>query len=338
MVENVREIKDGLFPFNGDELHKLTFLLNYAILAPSHYNAQPWRFRLSNNGLDIILDKKRVSRFVDPHSREAIISCGAAIGMIEVAAHYFGCSVNINYENTTDRDLLAHINLTGNFDPSDNDIAWFHAIKYRQTNRKYFDDTEPPNQAIDSVQSYAKTLDVQLSLARDIGTIIKFSDMVERAVKRQFAKPWFRFEFTSWQRSLLSLKPDGLTGHGFYNTTLPNLISKPMLNWFNWGSSIGKYNVDKCRNGSPTFAVISTANDDRTDWLNTGRLLTFLLLGLAHQGLSVSYMNQAIQEPDIRKQLPPILQSLQYPQLILRIGKASPVHFTSRRSVEQTIM
>ncbi|WP_026375783.1 Acg family FMN-binding oxidoreductase [Aestuariibacter salexigens] len=338
MVANVREIKDGLFPFNGDELHQLSFLLNYAILAPSHYNAQPWRFQLSDSGLDIILDKQRVSRFVDPHSREAIISCGAAIGMIEVAAHYFGCSVNINYENTTDRDLLAHINLTGKFDPSDNDIAWFHAIKYRQTNRKYFDDTEPPNQAINSVQSYAKTLDVQLSLARDIGTIVKFSDMVERAVKRQFAKPWFRFEFTSWQRSMLSLKPDGLTGHGFYHTTLPNLLSKPMLNWFNWGSSIGKYNVDKCRHGSPTFAVISTANDDRTDWLNTGRLLTFLLLGLAHQGLSVSYMNQAIQEPDIRKQLPPILQSLQYPQLILRIGKASPVHFTPRRSVEQTIM
>ena len=188
------------------------------------------------------------------------------------------------------------------------------------------------------MQGCANALDVQLSLARDFAAIAKFSDMVERAVKRQFAKPWFRFEFTSWQRSMLSLKPDGLTGHGFYHTTLPNLLSKPMLNWFNWGSSIGKYNVDKCRNRSPTFAVIATANDVRTDWLNTGRLVTFLLLGLAHRGLSVSYMNQAIQEPDIRKQLPPILQSSQHPQLILRIGRASPVHFTSRRSVEQTIL
>ncbi|MCP3863830.1 MAG: hypothetical protein GY923_08330 [Aestuariibacter sp.] len=136
MVENVREIKDGLFPFNGDELHQLTFLLNYAILAPSHYNAQPWRFRLSNNGLDIILDKQRVSRFVDPHSREAVISCGAAIGMIEVAAHYFGFAVNINYENTANSDLLAHINLAGHYDPSADENAWFHAIKIRQTNRK----------------------------------------------------------------------------------------------------------------------------------------------------------------------------------------------------------
>lgn len=162
--------------------------------------------------------------------------------------------------------------------------------------------------------------------------------MIEIAVKRQFAKPWFRLEFTSWQRSMLSLRSDGLTGHGFYHTTLPNLLSKPMLNWFNWGSSIGKYNVDKCRHGIPTFAVIATANDDKADWLNTGRLLTFFLLGLAHHRLSVSYMNQAIQEPDIRKQLPPVLQSLQYPQLMLRIGKASPVHFTARRPVEQTML
>lgn len=338
MVDNVREIKDGLFPFNGDELHQLTFLLNYAILAPSHYNAQPWRFRLSKYGLDIILDKQRVSRFVDPHSREAIISCGAAIGMIEVAAHYFGSAVKIKYEKATERDLLAHINIAGHYDPSDEDIAWFHAIKHRQTNRRYFDDTEPPNQVFDSVEGYANSLAVQLSLSTDIAAIAKFSDMIERAVKRQFTQPWFRFEFTSWQRSMLSLKPDGLTGHGFYHTTLPNLLSKPMLNWFNWGASIGKYNVNKCRHGSPTFAVIATANDDKTDWLNTGRLLTFFLLGLAHHRLSVSYMNQAIQEPDLRKQLPPVLQSLKYPQLILRIGKASPVHFTARRSVEQTML
>ncbi|WP_146129578.1 hypothetical protein [Alteromonas alba] len=188
------------------------------------------------------------------------------------------------------------------------------------------------------MQGCANTLGVQLSLSRDIGTITKFSDMIEIAVKRQFAKPWFRLEFTSWQRSMLSLRSDGLTGHGFYHTTLPNLLSKPMLNWFNWGSSIGKYNVDKCRHGIPTFAVIATANDDKADWLNTGRLLTFFLLGLAHHRLSVSYMNQAIQEPDIRKQLPPVLQSLQYPQLMLRIGKASPVHFTARRPVEQTML
>lgn len=112
---------------------------------------------------------------------------------------------------------------------------------------------------------------------------------------------------------MLSFKPDELTGHGFYHTELPNLLFKPMLNWFNWGSSIGKYNVGKCRHGSPTLAVIATVNDDRSDWLNTGRILTIFLLELVHQGLSVSYMNQAIQVTDLRKQLAPIFRSKQYP-------------------------
>ena len=50
-------VKESDFAANASSEEKLTFLLRYAILAPSSYNTQPWNFNISGNQIDIFADK-----------------------------------------------------------------------------------------------------------------------------------------------------------------------------------------------------------------------------------------------------------------------------------------
>ena len=44
------------FPDSGEGGEKLRFMLNYAVLAQSGHNTQPWPFRVEDNEVDIYSD------------------------------------------------------------------------------------------------------------------------------------------------------------------------------------------------------------------------------------------------------------------------------------------
>jgi hypothetical protein len=58
---------------------RLRFALNYAVLAPSSHNSQPWRFIVDGDTVMLCADRTRALSVVDPFDRELVISCGAAL-------------------------------------------------------------------------------------------------------------------------------------------------------------------------------------------------------------------------------------------------------------------
>jgi nitroreductase len=50
----------------------LRLALEYAVLAPSSHNTQPWLFRLNDNTVELYADAERILKTVDPHGREAV--------------------------------------------------------------------------------------------------------------------------------------------------------------------------------------------------------------------------------------------------------------------------
>lgn len=60
-------------------LDKWSAVIDGARWAPSAYNAQPWRFRLDENVLEIISRPERWRPVVDPRNRETLISVGSLI-------------------------------------------------------------------------------------------------------------------------------------------------------------------------------------------------------------------------------------------------------------------
>jgi len=106
----------------------LRAMLKHAVLAPSGHNTQPWLFKLSSeDSLDLIADRTRALPVVDPYDRELTISCGAALGHLEVAASHYGRALKIFLSpKPSEPDVLARVKLTSDAPESLDDL--FEAI------------------------------------------------------------------------------------------------------------------------------------------------------------------------------------------------------------------
>lgn len=90
-------VKESDFPDNGSSEDRATFLLNYAILAPSIYNTQPWSFNVSGNEILIFADESRWLDIADSNKREMYISIGGALENLIVAGDHFGYNSTVSY-------------------------------------------------------------------------------------------------------------------------------------------------------------------------------------------------------------------------------------------------
>lgn len=59
--------------------------LGDATLASSVHNCQPWRFRIGDGTVDVVLDASATPRAVDPQGRWALASIGAVVANLELA-------------------------------------------------------------------------------------------------------------------------------------------------------------------------------------------------------------------------------------------------------------
>lgn len=106
------KVKPADFPGTGTPPEKLAFLVNYAVLAPSKCNSQHWLFEICGGSLDLICDRNAAFQVTDPSCRESILSCGAALMNLRLAAEFFGYATVIEYFPWAGNDsLLARIRL-----------------------------------------------------------------------------------------------------------------------------------------------------------------------------------------------------------------------------------
>ena len=56
---DIWNVKESDYPTNGSSEDKLSFLLNYAALAPSIDNTQPWKFNVSEDEIRLFADKTK---------------------------------------------------------------------------------------------------------------------------------------------------------------------------------------------------------------------------------------------------------------------------------------
>src|SRR5205814_5546335 len=84
---------------------QVKFLLEYAILAPSGHNTQPWFFRIAEDGVEVYADYSRRLPVADPGDRELMMSIGAAITNLRAAAAHFGFESSVLYQPVFDEAL-----------------------------------------------------------------------------------------------------------------------------------------------------------------------------------------------------------------------------------------
>lgn len=285
-------------------------LLNAACLAPSSHNTQPWRFSWDNEQLLLFADFSKALADNDPDNRELLISCGCALFNIKVAAAAEGMSTEVRYLPDPDQpELLAAITLLKS--TAALPLATFSPyLAKRFTHRAKF----LPNNLADTVlPELSRLVAAQhaqlIQLAPE--QISQLTIWVAQGDQQQWARTTWRAELASW------LKPAS-TGEGL---TLPGVI-QPFASWLirraNLGKMVANSNRQLCLN-SAVVCLLCTQNDKARDWLGAGEALQQLLLQAAVYGLQASYLNQPLQEPNLRQRVSQLFGN-QAPQMLIRLG------------------
>jgi len=160
-------VSEAEYPTKGDTEERVRFLLGYAILARSGHNTQPWLFRIRDQAVEVLADRTRALPVVDPDDRALVISCGAALATLRIAARHFGFRADVDVlPDPRDEDLVARVSLEPGDSPSGDEETLFRAIRERHSNRQAFEVREVGNGPAGMLVAEARDEGVGLHLIR----------------------------------------------------------------------------------------------------------------------------------------------------------------------------
>ena len=331
-------ISETDYPRDADLTEQLRFCLNYAILAPSSHNTQPWRFVIGDGCVDVHADYSRSLEVIDPDRRTLMISCGAAVFFLQVALHRFGHRADIRWLPLgIDNTLLARIRVEDKHQPNIGDTTLIRAIPERRTNRQAFETKLPPSSLLDTLEAAAEEYNSWLHIIIDDTRKQQVAELIAEADRQQLADKAFRQELADWMRTSSDEGRDGIPGYSYGIPALLDFATPGLalaVRTFDMGDSVAA-DHQQLALGSPVLTVLGTMDDTPRAWLEAGMALAGVLLWATADGVSASYLNQPCEIAELRTQLATTLGRPGYPQLILRLGYGPAVEPTPRRGVEE---
>jgi hypothetical protein len=334
-------ISEAEYPFSGEPWEKLGFCLNYAVLAPSNHNTQPWRFKLGVDELKLYADRTRALPTIDPSDRELLISCGAALFHLRLAIRYFGHNDEVYlFPLVTERDLLAVVQFGNPRGLKANEPALFHAIVRRRTNRHAYDRRPVPEEIWGGMRQAAEEEDARLMLVSGDQSRRQLAQLVTEGDRVQMGSPSVRRELGAWIHPAHSGTRDGLPGYACGLNELLDFATPAYsfaLRTFDLGKGAAAHDL-KLVEGSPLLAILVTETDTPAAWLGAGQALARVLLTACAHGVSASFLNQPIEVEPLRAALRERLGLPGFPQILLRMGYGPEIKPTPRRSVRDVLL
>lgn len=337
MLEDPWDVSEMGFPKAGTSQEKLLYILNYVVLAPSGHNTQPWLFEVAGDRVLLYADRTRALAVVDPHDRELVMSCGAALfHLTTVIQHLYLEPLVTRFPDTEDPDLLAMVQLGAEMTPPESVHNLFRAIKKRRTNRMPFKRRPIPEGDIAALKEIASAAGIELHIETAMEKKQTLADLIAEGDRLQGANRHFRRELASWIHPNRKRKKEGLPGYALGAGDLESVAIPMMVRTFDWGD--GQAARDRqLAEGSPALAVLSTKEDKPRDWLGAGEVLGHVLLMATHFGISASYLNQPLEVLDLRNQVAQALHSSAHPQIILRMGYGPSPDRTPRKPLHEVV-
>ncbi|MDN7025977.1 nitroreductase [Methanoculleus sp. FWC-SCC1] len=332
---DVWNLHESDYPRSGSVDEQLRFLLGYAILAPSSHNSQPWRFRIEGGAVLLFADPGRALPVVDPAGRELVISCGAALEHLLIALWHFGHAGRLAvFPEPASPVLLAHVEPGEPADAPESVHRCFAAITRRRTNRRAYRDEPLPADVLDEITT--ATAGVRLHVAADDVEQGGIAGLVAEADRIQQADAAYRRELASWMRSNANPGSDGIPGYALGMGTAASLVGPLLVSLVDMGDRQAAGDAETTFR-APALVLLETAADDPVAWLSAGRALARLLLLARSRGVWASYLNPAVEVPEIRERLRQVAGVSGHPQVLIRLGYAEDVPPTPRRTVDEVL-
>lgn len=325
------------FPSDADAETRAKFLLQYAVLAPSSHNSQPWLFAVEGGEIRVYADESRRLTVADPDGRELYVSVGCALENLLTAAERFGVGYAVEYASADETregggDAARHaatVRLDRTSAPTTGrGPALFEAITERRTNHRPFRSESVPEPVLERFEADAASAGVGLELVTDASRRERIAALQTRADERQFDDPSYRAELGRWIG-------DGSLGAGWLAARVGQLAVRHL----DIGAREGKKN-SKLVTSAPVVAVLTADGDGVETRLRVGQAFERAALTATNEGLAVHPMSQILEVDDLRAELSELL-GLDGPDPVhlFRLGYADPdATLTPRRSVEDVLV
>jgi nitroreductase len=322
------DTKESSFPENASSEEKLTFLLNYAVLAPSSHNSQPWKFNVSGDEISLFADKTRWLKVADADQRELHISLGCALENLIIAAEHFGYNCSVSYF-PGQKDLVALVRMQAGSSPRDSRL--FYAMTSRHTNRNPYRQRPISDADLKTISILSSDPEVGILITGD--SVIKkgFLDLVVQANAVQYSDVNYRSELGRW----LSQGVMGPTG-------VRAKMAQMAVVFLDMGPQQTRKDAELI-NSTPYLGFISTANNDSISSLRAGRAFERFWLAATALGISLHPMSQALEVPETKANLIALLSprsgNMSQVQQTFRLGYAGPVReHSTRRPLEDVLI
>jgi nitroreductase len=315
---------------------RLRFLLQWAVLAPSRHNTQPWLFEIEGDELRVYADTSRTLPVADPDGRQLIMSCGAALVNLRLAAAHFGHATSVELLPGHRRDgLLGRVRLEERSASTPEAEELFRAIQRRRTNRLPLDGREPPDGLVTALLREARQEGVSLRPVEPHQRRL-VADLIAEGDDGAWSSSRFRAELAGWVRTNRSARRDGLPGYAMGMSDAAALVHPILVRLQNPARAEAERDRRRAL-GTRALLVLSTPRDGKAEWLQAGEALQRILLRATAAGLFASYFAQPIEAPALRRRLAEAIGDSGAPQVMFRLGYGLEPRATPRRPVDDVL-
>ena len=323
----------------GNSAEVARAVIGAAILAPSHWNTQPWRFEAEQNVIRVVGDTRRWLPALDPDQRCLHLSLGAALENLLIAMRAYGLTPSATYlPHGGERGVAAEVTWASG--DLHRDRTLFNAITARRTNRHDFDGRGIYLQ--NRAQLAAQVAeDSRLHWMDDRDDIHDLADFVHDAVRDRVEDTRSQAERFRWMRfgqDEAIEHGDGITTDELEMGGLAHWLAGRYFNPDSWLLRFGAENAAKQARSqvrsAGALALLTTTKGGRAQWLAAGQAyeriaLTATALGIAQQPMSEPLESEAGRAEMLRR----FGAAGEQPLMLLRLGHARAPAPSVRRGV-----
>lgn len=316
------EKKDELSVFPNPDAQRI---LRLASLAPSGHNAQPWTVKLMEPQRWIIgSERARWLPAVDPHNRELLLSMGAFLENLLLAANHYGYRLEyrVMATNPEESDLL-EVRLQ-----NDTAISYqLENIKMRRTVRSGYLNrelrSEDLRQLTDGLSEwhYYPAGSAQAKYLVE-ATIEANRKQASRDDAQLELANWIRWSNRDAERFRNGLTPESIEITGFAGWFVRTFYGREKVMTEGFRRDGVDHIIEQVRQGAGWLVTVSP-DSEMTTLIEAGRTFERLFLRVRNHSIALHPMTQVLEEQPWREQVATQLGIRGQVQFVLRVGYVS---------------
>ncbi len=313
--------------------------LGAAVLAPSVWNTQPWRWEVEGATIRLTLDPHRSLAVLDPDQRSAMMSLGAALENLQIALRAYGLQPTLA---TFPEDVPGAV-ATVSWAPAPQgprDRLLFSAIPERRTNRHDYDGRGiyPQNRATLAAQV---TDDLRMHWIEEHDRLKSVAELAADAAETRTRDRHEQRERWGWLRfgdDDARRRGDGVTvealDYGVVASVFAGSYLDPGSALLRFGAQSAGRKARSSIRSSGAVALITAPRDGRSSWLTAGQAYERIALRATTLGIAQQIIEEPVTSARYRGDL---LRAFgapgEEPLMLIRFGHASRVAASVRHAV-----